>query len=77
MRWNDFSGKPSLLRLSIIRISARFTKSTSMKASTSLPWSCWRFLMAKSEEDDPHAITQMILVQNWFMELKRRIPAGK
>ena len=36
-----------------------------------------RFLMSKAGEADPHAITRMILVQNWFEELKRLCPIGK
>jgi len=36
-----------------------------------------RFLMAKWEERKPAPVTEMILVQNWFEELKRLVPAGK
>jgi serine/threonine-protein kinase len=35
------------------------------------------FLMVKSEESKPRPVTEMILVQNWFEELKRLVPSGK
>jgi hypothetical protein len=35
-----------------------------------------RFLMIKESEETP-ALTQIVVVQNWFEELKRRVPAGK
>jgi len=34
-----------------------------------------RFLMAKHEERKPQPVTELILVQNWFEELKRLSPA--
>jgi serine/threonine-protein kinase len=36
-----------------------------------------RFLMVKSEQNKPTPVTEMNLVQNWFEELKRLVPAGK
>jgi Tol biopolymer transport system component len=36
-----------------------------------------RFLMVKLEERKPQPVTELILVQNWFEELKRLVPAGK
>ena len=36
-----------------------------------------RFLMVKQEERKPQPVTEMILVQNWFEELKRLCPTGK
>jgi eukaryotic-like serine/threonine-protein kinase len=36
-----------------------------------------RFLMVKLEEAKPSPVTEMILVQNWFEELKRLCPTGK
>jgi serine/threonine-protein kinase len=36
-----------------------------------------RFLMAKGEQRKPAPVTEMILIQNWFEELKRLLPAGK
>jgi serine/threonine-protein kinase len=36
-----------------------------------------RFLMVKLEQRKPTPVTEMILVQNWFEELKRRLPIGK
>jgi serine/threonine-protein kinase len=36
-----------------------------------------RFLMVKYEERESVPVTEMILVQNWFEELKRLEPAGK
>ena len=35
-----------------------------------------RFLMIKESEDKP-ALTQIVVVQNWFEELKARVPPGK
>jgi len=36
-----------------------------------------RFLMVKYEQRKPTPVTEMILVQNWFEELKRLVPTGK
>jgi len=36
-----------------------------------------RFLMVRFENWKPTPVTEMILVQNWFEELKRLVPAGK
>jgi len=36
-----------------------------------------RFLMVKLEQRKPAPVTEMTLVQNWFEELKRLVPAGK
>ena len=36
-----------------------------------------RFLMAKDERRKTTPVTEMILVQNWFEELKRLVPTGK
>jgi len=36
-----------------------------------------RFLMVKFENRKPTPVTEMILVQNWFEELKRLVPIGK
>jgi len=36
-----------------------------------------RFLMVKGEQMKPVPVTEMILVQNWFEELKRLVPSGK
>ena len=36
-----------------------------------------RFLMVKQGEREPKPVTEMILVQNWFEELKRLVPTGK
>jgi hypothetical protein len=33
-----------------------------------------KFLMVKLEERKPQPVTEMILVQNWFEELKRLCP---
>ena len=45
---------------------------------------CWdvspdgrRFLMVKYEDRKPTLVTELILVQNWFEELKRLAPGGK
>ena len=35
------------------------------------------FLMVKSEQKKPEPVTEIILVQNWFEELKRLVPDGK
>jgi hypothetical protein len=36
-----------------------------------------RFLMVKYEQSKPTPVTEMILVQNWFEELKRLVPTVK
>jgi serine/threonine protein kinase/Tol biopolymer transport system component len=36
-----------------------------------------RFLMVKFEQTKPTPVTEMMLVQNWFKELKRLVPTGK
>jgi hypothetical protein len=33
-----------------------------------------RFLMVQQKERAPTIVSQMILVQNWFDELKRKVP---
>jgi hypothetical protein len=33
--------------------------------------------MVKQEERKSQPVTEMILVQNWFEELKRLVPTGK
>jgi hypothetical protein len=33
--------------------------------------------MVKLEQRKPAPVTEMNLVQNWFEELKRRVPTGK
>jgi hypothetical protein len=33
--------------------------------------------MVKQEQRKPSPVTEMILVQNWFKELKKLVPAGK
>ena len=35
-----------------------------------------RFLMVKPKERPPSPVTQLVLVQNWFEELKAKVPAG-
>jgi hypothetical protein len=52
--------------------------------STGDPIRCWdisldgqRFLMVKDEERKPQPVTEIILVQNWFEELKRFCPTGR
>jgi Tol biopolymer transport system component len=35
------------------------------------------FLMVKLEDRKPQPVTEMILIQNWFEELKRLVPTGK
>jgi Tol biopolymer transport system component len=36
-----------------------------------------RFLMVKEGQRKPTPVTEMILIQNWFEELKRLVPTGK
>jgi hypothetical protein len=36
-----------------------------------------RFLMVKLDQRKPTPVTEMILVQNWFEELKQKVPSGK
>jgi serine/threonine-protein kinase len=36
-----------------------------------------RFLIVKEEQRKPSPATEMVLVQNWFEELKRLVPTGK
>jgi hypothetical protein len=37
-----------------------------------------RFLMIKpTEQTSSSSLTQIVVVQNWFEELKRRVPSGK
>jgi len=50
----------------------------------SRPVRCWdfspdsqKFLMVKLDDRKPQPVTEMILVQNWFEELKRLCPTGK
>jgi serine/threonine-protein kinase len=50
----------------------------------SIPMRCWNllpdgqgFLMVKLDERKPTPVTEIILVHNWFEELKRLVPTGK
>jgi Tol biopolymer transport system component len=36
-----------------------------------------RFLMVREEEREPQPVTEMILIQNWFEEIKKLVPARK
>ena len=36
-----------------------------------------RFLMVKLDDRKPTLVTEMLLVHNWFEELKRLAPSGK
>jgi len=36
-----------------------------------------RFLMVKLEQRKPAPVTEMVIVENWFEELKRLVPTGK
>ncbi len=36
-----------------------------------------RFLMVQNEERKPQPLTEMVLVQNWFQEVRRLAPPGK
>ena len=36
-----------------------------------------KLLMMRLVERKPQPVTEMILVQNWFEELKRLVPTGK
>jgi len=51
-----------------------------MTASPLRTWDLWPdgqgFLMVKWEESKPQPVMEMILVQNWFEELKRLAPTG-
>ena len=64
-------GKPRLL----------FEKGGFFGGSPVRGWDLWpdgqQFLMVKLEERKPTPVTEMILVQNWFEELKRIVPTGK
>ena len=65
------AGKPRLL----------FEKTGFSRANAVRYWDLYPdgrgFLMVKKEEIEPRPVTEMILVQNWFEELKRLVPTGK
>jgi len=65
------SGKPRLL----------FDMQGFMGKEAVRGWDLWPdgrgFLMVKMEERKPQPVTEMVLVQNWFEELKRLVPTGK
>jgi hypothetical protein len=58
-----------------------FEQAGLLKSSPIRCWDLWPggqgFLMVKSEERKLHPVTEIILVQNWFEELKRLVPTGK
>jgi serine/threonine-protein kinase len=62
-------GKPRLL----------FEKQGLVWGSPARNWDLWPdgqgFIMVKEEEIKPQPVTEMILIQNWFEELKRLVPA--
>jgi hypothetical protein len=56
----------------------------SQKFGVSLTVPCWDislddklFLMVRREDRPPKPITEFVLIQNWFEEFKRLVPAGK
>jgi serine/threonine-protein kinase len=65
------AGKPRLL----------FEKAGFQVGSPIRGWDLWPdgrgFLMVSVDERKPERVTETILVQNWFEELKRLVPAGK
>ncbi len=72
--WTDTAFSPAKPRLLFEQAGYRM----------SLPTGCWdialdgqKFLMVKLDERKPQPATEMILVQNWFEELKRLCPTGK
>jgi len=65
------AGKPRLL------FNAQGFEMGGMVRTWDLSLDGQRFLMVKMEEKKPRPVTEMNLVQNWFEELKRLVPAGK
>ncbi len=35
------------------------------------------FLMVRLEEEEPKPVTELVLIHNWFEEVKRLVPTGK
>jgi hypothetical protein len=35
------------------------------------------FLMVRLEEEEPRPVTELVLIHNWFKEVKRLVPTGK
>ncbi len=52
-------------------------RSTNPIRSYDLSFDGMRFLMVKMDQRKPTPVTEIILVQNWFVELKRLAPTGK
>jgi Tol biopolymer transport system component/tRNA A-37 threonylcarbamoyl transferase component Bud32 len=66
------AGKPRLL------FKGQYVPTATTPANYDVSPDGQRFLMLKSEEQSSFsAPTQIVVVQNWFEELKRRVPAGK
>jgi serine/threonine-protein kinase len=65
------SGKPRLL----------FEKEGFQSSEHARDWDLWPdgtgFLMVKSDDRKPDPVTEITVVQNWFEEVKRLVPAGK
>ncbi|MGZ8838990.1 MAG: TolB family protein, partial [Candidatus Aminicenantales bacterium] len=65
------AGKPRLL----------FEKGEFRQGTPVRDWDLWPdgqgFLMVKNEEEKSQPLTEIVLVQNWFEELKRLVPTGK
>jgi len=66
-----FPGKPRLL------FKAPLLSYAGMVRTWDLSLDGQRFLMDKMEERKSQPVTEMILVQNWFEELKRIVSTGK
>ena len=62
-RWSDFG------------VSTRCFEAASHTWDVSLD--SQHFLMAKFGERKPNPVTEMVLVQNWFEELKRLAPTSR
>jgi serine/threonine-protein kinase len=58
-----------------------FKKAGYNRGSVNREWDLWPdgqgFLMVKLDERKPQPVTEIILIQNWFEELKRLVPASK
>jgi len=65
------AGKPKML------FAGRYINNTPVRGYDVTP-DGRRFLMMQAKEQPPApALTEIVLVQNWFEELKRRVPTGK
>jgi hypothetical protein len=65
------AGKPGLL------FKGQYVPSVTTPPNYDVSPDGQRFLMLEPDEQTSSSVTQIVVVQNWFEELKQKVPTGK